>query len=425
MATNKTVRKPQIKEDIKANLEEIRKRLKDYKAAQAIKRHVNAYSAIGVNAQEIRHSAFLAWLFRSDESHGFREEALKLFFKKIIEYKYKGIVPPDVDYKDNAAILAGCNIDIDNIYSFFSGDNSVETEKTYTDIKVKNCHIDIFIKIEATKTVIVIENKIFSNVHSNQLKRYEQELDKQKNGVADYNKIFVFLTPDGMLPYNLGAGGDEAYNNKWCIIDYDAVSEICSELINELPSSQEGKKVKSILEDYKEIVDINVLKKDSDVSKLVRELIREFPTETELLRRYTDNITEVLSYCKIRLIKEMPEIEKTIKSSAKSFTFYTPAMKTHFDRNGETIKHSLCRWYFGSDGAIVSCVLCDKPENGWSAAQKKLVGTSDGKQSRSNSTTLLSWEEREKPFNEIKKTLDEALDEAIKLLKGFDDKMDK
>ena len=42
--------------------------------------------------------------------------------------------------------------------------------------------------------MIAIENKVGSHEHSNQLNRYRNILEKE---YPDYNRMLVFLTPDG------------------------------------------------------------------------------------------------------------------------------------------------------------------------------------------------------------------------------------
>ena len=49
--------------------------------------------------------------------------------------------------------------------------------------------------------MIAIENKVGSHEHSNQLNRYRNILEKE---YPDYNRMLVFLTPDGEKPSDVG-----------------------------------------------------------------------------------------------------------------------------------------------------------------------------------------------------------------------------
>ena len=62
----------------------------------------------------------------------------------------------------------------------------LEEAKVYREWK----NIDIL--IELPKHVIVIENKIYSGEHSNQLQRYKRIVEKN---FIHHKKIYVFLTP--------------------------------------------------------------------------------------------------------------------------------------------------------------------------------------------------------------------------------------
>jgi hypothetical protein len=58
-------------------------------------------------------------------------------------------------------------------------------------------NFDIFAVNDEENFVVVIENKIRSKKHSNQLQRYRQYVENQ---YPDYQEIYAYLTPDGEEP---------------------------------------------------------------------------------------------------------------------------------------------------------------------------------------------------------------------------------
>jgi len=109
----------------------------------------NIFTALGIINYEIRHSTFLSWLMNPIENHGLKDYFLKIFLKKVASkassLKIEGVTVFDIDAwsLDDAEVLKGWK------------------------------NIDIIIKCEGQKFVCIIENKIYSKEHSNQLQRYK------------------------------------------------------------------------------------------------------------------------------------------------------------------------------------------------------------------------------------------------------------
>ena len=122
----------------------------------------NIFEILKIKNMEIRHSNFLGWLLDPEESHNLENEFLKGFVQEgINKNKYTEIT-----------------VDIDLI-------DSVKIEREYEDIDLL---------IESHNVVFCIENKIFSNEHSNQLKKYKKIIQKE---FPNKEKVFIYLTPSG------------------------------------------------------------------------------------------------------------------------------------------------------------------------------------------------------------------------------------
>ena len=73
---------------------------------------------------------------------------------------------------------------------------------------------DILLTSTEEKTVVAIENKVGSHEHSNQLNRYRNILEKE---YPDYNRMLVFLTPDGEKPSDV---------ENWDVLTYSDVIDV-------------------------------------------------------------------------------------------------------------------------------------------------------------------------------------------------------
>ena len=134
----------------------------------------NIFDALGIARVEIRHSNFLAWLLTPGESHGQGDLFLKAFLMDVLrKARQQGAEPPISAVELDGAELRGLE---------------VRRELRY---------IDLLISCEEPRFVIVIENKIDSGEHDDQLQRYK---DTVASEFPDTKSLFVFLTPEGDDP---------------------------------------------------------------------------------------------------------------------------------------------------------------------------------------------------------------------------------
>lgn len=122
----------------------------------------NIFEILKIKNMEIRHSNFLGWLLEPNESHGLNNQFLNGFIEEgVNKNKYSDI------FIDAASI------------------KSLTIEREYKNIDLL---------IESENFVFCIENKIFSNEHSNQLNKYKKIVEKE---FPNKEKVFIYLTPSG------------------------------------------------------------------------------------------------------------------------------------------------------------------------------------------------------------------------------------
>lgn len=111
----------------------------------------NIFDVLKISSAEIRHSNMLAWLLDPNENHGYGDKILAGLFQKVVN-------------NDSAGKYDVCSLLLMDLDEF-------EVAREWKNI-------DILLTSNKEKTVIVIENKIWSGEHDDQLKRYRQIVEK-------------------------------------------------------------------------------------------------------------------------------------------------------------------------------------------------------------------------------------------------------
>ncbi len=132
----------------------------------------NIFDAVKIARTEIRHSNFLAFLLDPLESHGHGQLFLTAFLMDLLKNApapRRPLSPIELD----GAQLRG-----------------VEVRREWN-------HIDLLITCSEPPLAVVIENKVGSSEHSDQLNRYEQTI---KSHCGSTPALLVYLTPSGDEP---------------------------------------------------------------------------------------------------------------------------------------------------------------------------------------------------------------------------------
>ena len=364
---------------------------------------VNIFSAVGMQTQEIKHSAFLAWLMRPQSPHGLKNKFLDKLIKKIYAKN-----------KNKVGIYS-----VEQLNGFLTAEDlKVETEKTIDGI---DSRMDIFIQSIYAKTVIVIENKVFTTTHDNQLKRYEDKLNNLDEN--EWKKVFIYLTPKGDKPTENGKE-----NEKWAILSYSDILEVVSELLR----GKLDDKVRFLMEDYTAMVENNILKGNKDLRAICKQIRREHKEALEILMQYTDNADDVMAHCAEWSRRNFAGVT-VIKEAKRNFAFCPAEFKNFFEAKQESIINddgtAKLQISFGySETVAVGISLQKNKNNDWSPAQKLIIEnfapnkiTSDKYISLNGiSSVLVSANEREVEFEEIKQPVEEKLKAFGTKVKDFE-----
>ena len=204
----------------------------------------NLFDVLGISRREINHSAVLAWLLNPNGSHRLRDYFLRNFLSQTAaEARKRGI-------------LTSTQFDID---SWNLRDVQVATE---------HYNIDILLIGEKGGFVCLIENKIGSNEHSDQLTRY---LDTVNRKYAGLTVLPVFLTPYGTEPRV----------EQYVPFSYEMVACLIERTLK-MGGSTISKEVNSFLKQYLSNLDRYVLDTVDNIDKLAYHLYHK---HSEAIRR--------------------------------------------------------------------------------------------------------------------------------------------
>ena len=183
----------------------------DFEKIELSLREPNIFRALSIERKELRHSNFIAYILDPRENHGLKDIVLRKLLRDIFsESKVINRTIFDADY-----------IDLHNI-----------------EIRREWRNIDILIILN--DDVILIENKVDTVDHSNQLKRYHKIAEE-----AFPNKCrhYVYLTPFGSDPQDVEAR--DSYINH----SYIQISEIIESILK-LYNNSISQKISFYLSDY-------------------------------------------------------------------------------------------------------------------------------------------------------------------------------
>jgi hypothetical protein len=201
----------------------------------------NIFDVLKISSAEIRHSNMLAWLLDPNENHGYGDKILAGLFQKVVN-------------NDSAGKYDVCSLLLMDLDEF-------EVAREWKNI-------DILLTSNKEKTVIVIENKIWSGEHDDQLKRYRQIVEKN---FSDFTRrIYLYLTPNG----------DEASDpDSWISISYTDIVDIIS---GELSKADRNTDAEVLIRNYVDMLRRDIVN-DQELDELCDKIYRKHKKALDLL----------------------------------------------------------------------------------------------------------------------------------------------
>ena len=232
----------------------------------------NVFNALKLQNNEIRHSNFLGWLMAPYENHDLGDYFLKEFLKSAIK-----------DYSTNDKT----DVSLYNIA--FSNFSDAEIRREYKNI-------DILIISPQNNFLCVVENKIWTGEHDDQLKRYAEIVDSEFNG---YKKLYIFLTPEIDSERELIKRDIDIYKSVHYIpMGYEQVYEVINKVLK-FKSKHLNNEVKIFIEHYKRMIERNIMgNTDKKIVDLCRKIYRENKEAIDLINENTDEQAELFEILK-------------------------------------------------------------------------------------------------------------------------------
>lgn len=199
----------------------------------------NIFDILSINGAEIRHSNFLAWLLNPSAQPVLKDAMVKQLLLKLIENGQELPLSP-----------------LDIMLGDFS-DLTVERERE---------HMDIFMQSQHERLVLVIENKLFTGQHDEQLKRYR---DSALAAAVDPRRIvLIYLT----------INADDPENPAWVPLAHSDIYQIISELLPKLPDGRE----KFYVQDYLKTLRVTAMN-DEELKTTVDAIYNKYKQALDLI----------------------------------------------------------------------------------------------------------------------------------------------
>lgn len=219
---------------------------------EAMLAEFNIFEAAGLTSQEIRHSRFLSFLLDPKGAHGLGD----FFVTKLLQAAVHGRPPDEVG-------VTALDIELMNL--------------TDCQISCEQRNIDILILSEAKKFAVIIENKISTGEHSNQLPRYLETVATMRPG---WHVLPVLLSPFGVEPTD----------SRYFAVSYESITEILNRVLASRQSTL-GADVYFALSHYERLLRRHVVS-NSNLNGLCRQIISKHRRAIEILMKHMDDPRE-------------------------------------------------------------------------------------------------------------------------------------
>lgn len=219
------------------------------------------FEAIGMVRQEIRHGSFLSYLLNPNRPHGLGDFPLREFLYEICSWASKLALP----------------VSLVDVHLMQLDRSRIQREWR---------RIDLLIELPASSgeggTVIAVELKIDAPEGGDQLERYKADVEKHFDD--QWDKIFVFMTPDGRKP-------SSDYGDGWLPVGLEGLLSAWDKIV---PMAGENAEGRALLKAYIKMIRRHILK-DDELEKLAREVWIKHETALNfLMQKKPDILGDIL-----------------------------------------------------------------------------------------------------------------------------------
>jgi hypothetical protein len=209
----------------------------------------NPLRVLKMESYEIRHSNILAWLLGPNENHGLGDKFLKKFLVEL------AISPEDTSLPLSITQIQGMN--------FFD-----------VQILREDRNTDILIISKINKLILLIENKVYANPSSAQIKNYAADL---KKNYPNYQIVPVLLT--------LTADSVDPSDFSCLILTYEHVFSIIKSIVD-LYKGNLNSKVLDFISFYLKSLGVITMQDNNEIVKLCKEIYKQHKDAIDTINEY-------------------------------------------------------------------------------------------------------------------------------------------
>jgi hypothetical protein len=237
----------------------------DLERLEALLNRFNIFEAVGLVRQEIKHSAFLAFLLDPQQNHGLRDAFIKRLLQEAIMSAPEASVP------------------VTPIELSFWDLEQIEVRREWK-------HIDVFLVDERNRLAVIIENKIDTVEHSDQLRRYYEVV---KRHYPNCKVIGLYLTPSG----------DEPSHEAYLPLSYGLICEILDSLAQS-QASVSNSDLQVLVAHYTQMLRRHIVG-DSEIAKLCRQIYSRHKRALNLIHEHRPDPKVETRNLLVKLIDEV------------------------------------------------------------------------------------------------------------------------
>jgi hypothetical protein len=237
----------------------------------------NVFQAIGFGKQETMHSQFLAFLLDPAQNHGLGDLFLRSFLRKVSESTSEVSLPQALDNADEGSL----------------GHTAVHTE-VYTGAG----RIDFLLLNQAGKWAMIVENKVWTTEHSDQLGKYHRFVEK---AYPRLQPLGVYLTPYGAAPSR------KVDREKYRSLSYGALCGVLNGVLEDGGSALDPD-VRMSIEHYVRMVRRHIVG-DPEVVELCRSIYRKHQRALDLIYKHRPDTGAEIRILIERIIRSEPDLE--------------------------------------------------------------------------------------------------------------------
>jgi hypothetical protein len=236
----------------------------------------NIFDALGAVRQELRHSDFLAFLLDPSQNHGLGDAFVTRLLQAVLlaaRGAHFPVAPLDLD-----------------VWSL----DEITVQREWQ-------HIDILLVHAEHRLAVVIENKVGSEEHSDQLARYHDIVRRSYPAATFFG---IYLTPDGEPPTH----------PEYLPCSYKMVAETIQNLMESRKSTM-GEDVRMILRHYHQMLHRHIMS-DSQIADLCQRIYRKHQRALDLIFEHRPDLQAVLSTLLRELVESTPGLRLASSSKA-------------------------------------------------------------------------------------------------------------